>query len=391
MQSINLLSLVDILKKWKRLLISSVIILSIFSVTISLIVPLTYSSSASIIPPGGGGLLDGFLPASMTRGLGGLISGSSSDPNNGVNKTISILRSREIAVSTIEKFNLMEYYSAPTIEDAINSFRDDFSILLTEEGTVNITVNQKTKYLHPEDDELSTRKRVKEIAQFIVDELDKKYTFLETQKARYQRIIIERRYNQSLEDIEELENEIMEFSTDNGILNFELQVEAQLEALYTLESELISAEVQYEILLATFDESHQQVVAQKNIINTLLNKIEEIKRGESDTNLQTSIDKAPEIGRRYLQLQREMLVQTAIYEFVVQQFEQIKIQEAKDTPSLQFIDTPQEPTKRTSPRRSLMVIALCAVGFFMVVATITIIEFFDRSSLSLKEKQSDIQ
>jgi len=386
-QEINLLSIVDIIKRWKLLLIMSVIILSTFSVTISLIVPLTYSSSASIIPPGSGGLLDSFLPASMTRGLGGLISGSSSDPNNGVNKTISILNSRELAVNTISEFGLMDHYGSATIEDAINSFRGDFSILLTSEGMVNISFRQKTEYFHPDENEASVRQRVQKIAQFIIDELDKKYTYLETQKARYQRIIIERRYNESLNDIADLENEIMEFSSTNGILNFELQIEAQLEALYKLESELINAEVKYQILLAKFDESNQQVVSQKNIVNTLLKKIEEIKIGESETNLQTSIYDAPEIGRRYLQLQRDMLVQTAIYEFVVQQFEQIKIQEAKDTPSLQFIDTPQEPTKRTSPRRSLMVIALCAVGFFIVLAVITAIEFFERSNITLKQTQ----
>ena len=164
MQEINLLSVIDIVKRWKVLLISSVIVLSVFSVTISLVVPLTYSSSASIIPPGGGSLIDGFLPASMTRGLGGLISGGSSDPNNGVNKTISILKSRELAVSTIQEFDLMQQYGAATIEDAINSFRGDFNILLTEEGMVNITVRQKTEYFHPDENELNTRQNVQNIA-----------------------------------------------------------------------------------------------------------------------------------------------------------------------------------------------------------------------------------
>ena len=388
MQEINLLSLIGLLKKWKNLLITSVLLLSVFSVSISLIIPLTYTSSASIIPPGGGSIIDGILPAAMTRGLGGLISGSSSDPNNGVNKTISILKSRELAVKTINEFELMQYYGAPTIEDAINSFRDDLSILLTEEGTVNISMRLKTEYFHPEENEIETRRRVMEISQFIVDELDQKYTYLETQKARYQRIIIERRYEESLADIEQLENDIAEFSLEYGIFDFELQIEAQLEVLYQLESELIKAEVQYELLANTFNKTHPEVLTQQNIVNSIKNKIDALRKGESDTNLRTSIEAAPEIGKRFIQLQREMLVQTAIYEFVVQQYEQIKVQEAKDTPSLQFIDTPQEPTKRTSPRRSLFVIAFSAIGFFIVLSIIAIIEFFEHSNYSLTTNNS---
>lgn len=388
MQEINLLSVIDIVKRWKVLLISSVIVLSVFSVTISLVVPLTYSSSASIIPPGGGSLIDGFLPASMTRGLGGLISGGSSDPNNGVNKTISILKSRELAVSTIQEFDLMQQYGAATIEDAINSFRGDFNILLTEEGMVNITVRQKTEYFHPDENELNTRQNVQNIAQFIIDYLDQKYTELETQKARYQRIIIERRYEENLKDIAELEQRMVDFSTEFGIFDVELQTQAQLETIYQLQTELLSAEIQYEILQANFDNSNMKVLAQKNIVNTIESKIDEIVTGEANLSMQTTLIDLPEISRQYIQLQRELAVQSAIYEFVNQQYEQIKVQEAKDTPSLQFIDTPQLPTKRTSPRRALMVIAICAIGFFVVVSIVTIIEFFERNSTLLMRNSS---
>ena len=282
----------------------------------------------------------------------------------------------------------MQQYGAATIEDAINSFRGDFNILLTEEGMVNITVRQKTEYFHPDENELNTRQNVQNIAQFIIDYLDQKYTELETQKARYQRIIIERRYEENLKDIAELEQRMVDFSTEFGIFDVELQTQAQLETIYQLQTELLSAEIQYEILQANFDNSNMKVLAQKNIVNTIESKIDEIVTGEANLSMQTTLNDLPEISRQYIQLQRELAVQSAIYEFVNQQYEQIKVQEAKDTPSLQFIDTPQLPTKRTSPRRALMVIAICAIGFFVVVSIVTIIEFFERNSTLLMRNSS---
>ncbi len=384
MKDINLISLFDIIKKWKILLFISVISLSIISVTLSLIVPLTYTSNASIIPPGGNSLIDSFLPSAMTKGLGGLISGSSSDPNNGVNKTISILKSRELVENTIKEFDLFSYYGASNIEDAIIGFNSDFTILLTQEGMVSVSFRQKTKFFHPEDNELEVRGRVKDITQFIIDELDRKYTFLETQKARYQRIVIERRYRENLNEISRLEDAIVEFSNQYGVFDFELQLQSQLEAIYQFETELLNTELQYEVLLNSYDESHQLILNQKKKIDAIKGKIDDLKKGEIYSELQSSLDLAPEIGRKYFELQREMAVQAAIFEFVNQQYEQIKVQEARDTPSLQFIDTPQEPTKRTSPRRSIMVITLCGVGFFVVISLITIIEFITWKSNTTK-------
>ena len=383
MQEIDIRPLIKMLNKWKKLLVISIIFLSVASVIVSLIVPLTYTSGATIIPPGGGSVLDNFLPTSMVKGLGGLTGSSPGGSNNGENKTMSILMSRELAENTINEFGLKEQYGSQTIEDAINAFRDNFSILLTEQRAISISFNMQTEYFHPDENELYVRKRVKDIAQFIIDELDRKYTFLETQRARYQRIIIERRYNQNINDIERLEKEIAEFSSKYGVFDFEFQIQAQIEALYSLEARLIEAEIQKEIFQFNYSESNQQVVNQKQLITSIKDKINDLIRGDSNSeyNIRPTLESSPELGRQFIKLQRELAIQNVIYEFINQQYEQVKIQEAKDTPSLQYIDTPVVPTKRTSPSRALMVISLCFIGFFIVICYITIIEFFDRRKI----------
>ena len=153
MEKISLKKLIQIALKWKLILLISFLFISVSAVTISLIIPLTYSSSAVILPPGGNNLLSSFLPSSMTKGLGGVIGGASSDPESGINKVFAILQSRELAVTTINEFSLMEEYETRTIEDAIITFRENLSIDLSDEATVNLTCKSKTDFFHPDENE----------------------------------------------------------------------------------------------------------------------------------------------------------------------------------------------------------------------------------------------
>ncbi|GAJ22508.1 unnamed protein product, partial [marine sediment metagenome] len=66
--------------------------------------------------------------------------------------------------------------------------------------------------------------------------------------------------------------------------------------------------------------------------------------------------KLPELSLEYVRLLRDAKVQEAIYELLTQQYEQAKIMEVKDTPTVQILDRASPPEKKTSPKRSRIVI-----------------------------------
>ena len=65
---------------------------------------------------------------------------------------------------------------------------------------------------------------------------------------------------------------------------------------------------------------------------------------------------APELEIRYLRLRRELEVQTAVYELLSQQVEAARIEEARNTPTIQVLDYAVPATKKTKPRRMLIVL-----------------------------------
>jgi uncharacterized protein involved in exopolysaccharide biosynthesis len=67
----------------------------------------------------------------------------------------------------------------------------------------------------------------------------------------------------------------------------------------------------------------------------------------------------------YARLLRNLKVQEAVYELLTQQYEQAKIMELKDTPTVQFLDEAGVPEKKSRPKRALivafaLVLSLCA-------------------------------
>jgi hypothetical protein len=81
---------------------------------------------------------------------------------------------------------------------------------------------------------------------------------------------------------------------------------------------------------------------------------------------------APQLQSRFAELQLEVEIQSELYKFLTQQYEQARIRETQDTPSLQILDQPVKATKRSSPRRSVFVILATGGGFLLLLCSLIV-------------------
>lgn len=395
--ALNNFSFIEILAellRWRKFVFIQVSILIIFSVVLALSLPKTFSSSSTILPPGQTNLLNSILPQSLTRGLAGALGGGAFDQDGETTKVLAILESRTLNETILSEFDLIERFESPTIEDALDSVRDIITITSGDNGIINISVSMKTDFFHPDENEEEIKLLVQEINAFILQELDDSYTKLGTQKARYELTEIERRYNQNIDDIATLETKIRDFSKETGILALPEQLEALIEASANLESQIIIESLKLSLLEFSNTESNPQIEVQKNYIKELKKQQNELRVSGSngpDVGVLPSFDQAPDYSLEYIRLKREFEVQVLLYEFLTQQYEQLKLKEAKDTPSLQFIDLPKVPTKRSAPSRSILVIAIVGLGSFLIILSVMVFsvyrEPFKRSLDKLKSLQ----
>lgn len=383
--SFNLVELLRILYKNIRFLITQFVVISILSLLYALYVtPLSFKSSAVIVSPDQFNPLSSFLPAGMTQGLSGIIGASLGGGET--TTVIAILNSRNLAEKTIREFDLMDRFSSKTIEDALITFRNHRNIELTEEGTVAFSVEFGTVYFPNDEDHKDIAELSYRTADYMITELDNIYTSLGTQKAKYEREEIEKRYNQNKLDLFEAEENLKAFSQETGIIEIETQAVEAITALAELESSINIERIKLSISEKMFGNESPQMAEQRLLINEMESQFDAYMTRTDSSNNQSifpSISDTPEYGIRYARLFREVEVQSLIYQFLTQQYEQLKLQEAKDTPSLQFIDVPQLPTKKSAPKRSIMILAIVFAGSILSSLYIIVKELYKDQISSL--------
>jgi capsule polysaccharide export protein KpsE/RkpR len=83
----------------------------------------------------------------------------------------------------------------------------------------------------------------------------------------------------------------------------------------------------------------------------------------------------PRLAVPYADLYRRVRVQEAVFEFLTQQYEMARIEEAKDVPVVSVIDPPGVPEKKSFPPRLLLALALTA---FLVAGAAALVLMYDR-------------
>jgi uncharacterized protein involved in exopolysaccharide biosynthesis len=92
----------------------------------------------------------------------------------------------------------------------------------------------------------------------------------------------------------------------------------------------------------------------------------------SEDKLFLTISDIPDLGLTHLRLQRELEIQTELFKFLTMEYEEAKIEEAKDIPTVQVLDVAKVPERKSKPRRVLLVISIllvCLIGNSLVIIT----------------------
>jgi uncharacterized protein involved in exopolysaccharide biosynthesis len=370
--------LIDTTLKWRRLLVINTILAVLITFIVMLFFPNWYAATTTIMPPdndsGGLGIMAGMLPAGMGAVLGG--SGLSL-PGMATASDLyaAILKSRAVSMAVLEKNNLKEIYGEKLDADALAALHARTSIIVEPEGIIALSHEEKNP-------ELAAK-----VANDFIIELNRVNQENLVTKARYTREFIERRLNEAITDLSKAEEEIQKFQKDNKTFSLEEEVKAAINTIATLKGELVLAEIEFGVMKKSLSPNNSKYKMQSYKIEQIRNQIDKMESGEADT-LRTPILNiplylAPDLGLKYIRLMRELKIQETIFELLKQQYEQAKIQETRDTPTIQVLDVAKPPEIKSRPKRvftSLLAGILCfGLTFFIVLAN----EYIQR------EKKSD--
>ena len=175
--------------KWKKFLLINLIVIVGITTIIAFLLPKEYKATATImIPPNEemslGGLTSLLGSKSSLAALGARSFGIS---NTSEDILLGIINSRSALTDVIKKFNLMKYYDIDdnNMDKAIKAFRGDISADPNEYSMIDFSVINKDP------------KESAEIANYLVDLVDSLNIKFNIERAKNNRIFIEKIWNSS--------------------------------------------------------------------------------------------------------------------------------------------------------------------------------------------------
>jgi uncharacterized protein involved in exopolysaccharide biosynthesis len=375
---IDLFRIGQILWKSKIEIIRNVFIVCIFSVILAFLLPKTYKTTSIIMPP----------ISSTDRGMFGSVPGlfalgSLLNPMSGsdANTFIAILNSRTVMQSVINKFNLVEFYNSVNEEKAQESLTDDTNFEIDEEGTIRISTQIKTGWFHYEEDEEFCKKLSMNITNYFVKKLDDINKKLKSEKDTQHRTFIENRYYQNIEELAKAEERLMAFQVKNNTIALPEQTSAVIQVATEIISLLSISQVKLSVLEETLSKDHPEIKYLKYEITGLNKQLKELDYGKKEITMIPGFSKVPDLGLKLGRLMRDVEVKNTLYTFLIQQYEEAKIKEAKDTPTVQVLDYAVLPQLKYKPARFRILI----IGFVLsTILSMYYVYFRTRWQLSIK-------
>ena len=344
----------------------------ILATIIAFVIPKQYESTTRLMPAdtkSGGGLgmaLMGALSggnggkaSNFLGGAGGLggIAGDLLGTKDPGAVWADMLGSRTVQDRIIDRFGLLKVYGVRYWEVARKDLKENTQISVDKKsGVISIIVTDRDQ------------KRAQQMAQAYVDELDRLNALVSTSAARRERVFLEQRLQQVKQDLAAASSQFAQYASSNTVIDVDAQTKAMVEGAALLQGQLIAAQSELDGLQQIYTSNNVRVRSLKARVDELRSQLQKMggstsldadttgfPQGQSD-QLYPSIRKLPLLGVRWLDLYHETKIQEAVYGMLTTEYESAKIEEAKEIPTVKVLDSPSWPERKSSPRRTLIVL-----------------------------------
>jgi uncharacterized protein involved in exopolysaccharide biosynthesis len=338
------LDLLALVLKRRRFLFWNSLVVTLAVLIISFFLPTRYKATASILfPPENGQGLAGLTALMQQFDISKhLMTGSSSNTQI----YLAILKSRTIADSVITEFDLIHRYKSKNIESARRHLRSLTEFKLTNGAVIDISV---------EDTNRETAARMANAFVVHLDDLNRSTRMGEGKRSR---IFIEKRLAETTSRLNAAEDGLRKFQESHPGVALPPDASIAASASADLMAQRIALGAEVEMLQGSL---HRQATA-------LVTKRAEL--AALDRELEGVPALSLEIARRY----RDVKVQQAVFELLTAQYEEARIQETKDVPTVEVLDTAVPPIRKSFPHRGIM--TLMAM-FFSLAAGLLVAAFLE--------------
>lgn len=360
-----------------------VFLLATYAVSIVLL-PKRYESTATLLPQldskesgGLAALLTATGAGGMAQNLGATLPNMPTTPTD---VFVAILKSRVMADEVIAKFGLMALYDERTMHDTRLELADRVRISLSKEKVIKVTVEDVSP------------QRAAEIAAYFVAGLDRLNRTLNVSKAGQNRAFLERRLNETMDTMAKAEEALRDFQAKNKAVAVEAQSKAMIEAAAMIQGQITAQEVQLQVMEGYLSPDNPDLSRVRSSIQELRKQLGLMESGRGGKGapaggrLHPAMVTVPDLALQYGRLLRELKVQETLYALLTSQYEQAKITEARDTPTVQVLDPPVPADKQIKPRPVFYAAVAGVAGLCLAIVLAYALELRARKTGGLPDR-----
>jgi tyrosine-protein kinase Etk/Wzc len=385
-RELHLLELLAILAKRRRLILLSTAGAAVLAAIVMLLEPNQYTATTTIMPPAQS--TSGAALLSQLGGAGMLASAASSNLGikNPGDMYVSLMHSRTLDDSIIRRFGLIARYRAKKMSDARVAFEAHVKISLgAKDGLITVSVTDRDP------------RQAAEIANGIIEEFQRFSANLAITEASQRRVFFEQQLREAKGNLAAAEEAMKGVEQSTGVLQIDSQTRALIESAAALRAQVVAKEVQLQGMRSYATEDNPEMLVTRQQLAALQDQLGRLTgTGENsgpnssdDSGLMVPEGRVPGAELNYIRKLRDVKYYDAISELIAKQFEMAKLDEARQGAVIQVVDLAVPPDKKSSPHRTMTVMAVAMLGLFAACGWCIVAEAAERLQPRLQGAASE--
>lgn len=348
--STNLIDLLIILAKRKKLIIGLPSVVAVIAVAVSLVLPNIYQATTKVLPPqqsqsGASALL------SQLGGAAGLAAGAAGIKNPS-DLYVGILKSRTLTDRLITRFDLKKRYKTESQEAARNRLQGSTVISTGKDGMITVDVEDEGQ------------KFVAGLTNAYIEELQRLTGILAITEASQRRVFFESQLAKAKDNLVKVEMSLKGSMDTGGVVSVDSESRAILETSARLKAQVSAKEIQLGSMRAFVTAQNPEFRRVNEELTSLRSELAKLEGGRAGPS-QPSGSNQP--GLDNIQLMRDLKYYQMLYELLAKQYEGARLDEAKDPSLIQVLDQAVEPERKFKPKRALIVLAATMMAGFAAI------------------------
>ena len=365
-KDVDVLDLLSALYGGKRLIGGGTLAICVLAGALSLMVPEEFEATLQILPPKEQKQGFGFSDLLSALPIPTLRLGEKGTP---ADIFIATLKSQATRREMVEKFGLLGRYGAETMTDAIEILAEKTTVDKTEDGTILISVL---------DTDPQTAADMANHYIVILDITNKRISQITaSERLDFIRLLLSEEDRKLENKMEELEV----FQSEHNAISIADQARAVINAAAEMQTDAMELEIiRQGFMLSGLDAGHDKVkklereILLRQEAMTILRDGPEAEGAvdlegktlqlEIEENLFLPLTDIPGVAQEYAKLEKDVLVQKALLQLLLQQEAEALIEAKNTTSTVQVLDPAVPPELKARPQRILIVFIAGVLSLF---------------------------